>query len=251
MAAWRWTASGTASTCASRRSRRPPRSTATRPSPQAGGMAGYEQLCGVTGTVRAGGREREIRCLGQRGHGWGEPDWSRIESARTLAAWPDAGYGAGAGERAPAAARDHADELVWAALLDEQGTLRVEDPRAVDDLRRRGPPAPRRARAVARRRRATRTAASGEVAVRLDARPRRAAARLRVLPLADRRRERRGPLRRAAARGRGERAAPASSRSRAGPSSRARGTRPRAPRSAPATATAGRTPAPAPRRRPR
>jgi hypothetical protein len=95
---------------------------------RAGGMAGYEQLCGVTGTMRADGREREIRCLGQRGHGWGEPDWSRIESARTLAAWPDAGYGLALASVRPNGT-EHADELVWAALLDEEGTLRVEDAR--------------------------------------------------------------------------------------------------------------------------
>ena len=63
------------------------------PLPQAGGMAGYEQLCGVTGVVRAGGEPIEVRCLGQRGHGWGEPDWERIEVARTVSAWPGAGPG--------------------------------------------------------------------------------------------------------------------------------------------------------------
>lgn len=54
---------------------------------QAGGMEGYEQLCAVTGSVRHGGRSHSVRCLGQRGHGWGTPDWSRIELARTLSAW--------------------------------------------------------------------------------------------------------------------------------------------------------------------
>jgi hypothetical protein len=95
---------------------------------RAGGMAGYEQLCGVTGTVRANGREVEIRCLGQRGHGWGEPDWSRIESARTLAAWPGSGYGLALASVRPNGT-SHADELVWASLLDERGTLRVDDAR--------------------------------------------------------------------------------------------------------------------------
>ena len=95
---------------------------------RAGGMAGYEQLCGVTGTVRADGRSSEIRCLGQRGHGWGEPDWSRIEAARTLAAWPIDGYGLTLASVRPQGAA-HAEELVWAALLDEAGTLRVEDTR--------------------------------------------------------------------------------------------------------------------------
>ena len=34
-----------------------------------------------------------MRCLGQRGHTWGEPDWERIDSTRTLAAWLDDGSG--------------------------------------------------------------------------------------------------------------------------------------------------------------
>ena len=95
---------------------------------EAGGMAGYEQLCGVTGSVRAGGRTHEIRCLGQRGHGWGEPDWERIESARTISAWPEAGYGLALTSVRPQGA-SHAEEPVWAALLDEQGTVAVDDPR--------------------------------------------------------------------------------------------------------------------------
>lgn len=95
---------------------------------QAGGMAGYEQLCGVTGTVRAGGRAHEIHCLGQRGHGWGEPDWDRIEAARTVSAWPEAGFGVALTSVRPEGA-PHAEEAVWAALLDERGTVRIEDPR--------------------------------------------------------------------------------------------------------------------------
>ncbi len=95
---------------------------------EAGGMAGYEQLCGVTGTVRAGDRTHEIRCLGQRGHGWGEPDWDRIEAARTVTAWPAAGFGVALSSVRPQGA-PHAEEQVWAALLDEEGTVRVEDPR--------------------------------------------------------------------------------------------------------------------------
>ena len=95
---------------------------------RAGGMAGYEQLCGVTGTVLAGGRSFEIRCLGQRGHGWGEPDWERIESARTITAWPGAGYGVTLTSVRPAGV-PHAEEATWAALLDEQGPVHVEDAR--------------------------------------------------------------------------------------------------------------------------
>lgn len=58
-----------------------------------GGMVGYEQLCAVEGVVRVGGRERAIRCAGQRGHGWGAPDWERIALARTVSAWTGDGAG--------------------------------------------------------------------------------------------------------------------------------------------------------------
>jgi hypothetical protein len=95
---------------------------------RAGGMEGYEQLCGVTGTVRAGGKSVQVRCLGQRGHGWGEPDWERIESARTIAAWPASGYGLAMTSVRPEGAT-HAEDPAWAALLDEQGAVPVADPR--------------------------------------------------------------------------------------------------------------------------
>lgn len=52
-----------------------------------GGMAGYEQLCSIEGRVRVGGRDRAVRCLGQRGHIWGAPDWNRLELVRTVSAW--------------------------------------------------------------------------------------------------------------------------------------------------------------------
>jgi hypothetical protein len=93
-----------------------------------GGMDGYEQLCAVSGTVRVGGRVTEVRCLGQRGHAWGEPDWSRITETRTVSAWPDEGFALALTAVRPQGA-DHGDEPMWAALLDRRGTLRVEDPR--------------------------------------------------------------------------------------------------------------------------
>jgi hypothetical protein len=95
---------------------------------QAGGMAGYEQLCRVTGTVRAGGRAVEVRCFGQRGHGWGEPDWERIEAARTISAWPAGGFAITLTSVRPAGA-PHAEEATWAALLDGEGSSRIGDPR--------------------------------------------------------------------------------------------------------------------------
>jgi hypothetical protein len=96
---------------------------------QAGGMAGYEQLCRVHGTVRADGTEREVRCLGQRGHAWGDPDWDRIESTRTLAAWLEDGSGILLTAVRPAGAGDHERDATWAAVVGPGGTLRVDEPR--------------------------------------------------------------------------------------------------------------------------
>ena len=95
---------------------------------RAGGMAGYEQVCTVGGIVRTGGRVRELRCLGQRGHAWGEPDWSRLEAARTIGAWPAEGAGLALTAVRPQGA-PHADEPVWAAWLDADGAQRIAEPR--------------------------------------------------------------------------------------------------------------------------
>ena len=93
-----------------------------------GGMEGYEQLCSVSGTVRVGGRVTEVRCRGQRGHSWGEPDWSRIASTTTVSAWPDEGFALALNAVRPPGV-DHGHEPIWAALLDRAGTLPVEEPR--------------------------------------------------------------------------------------------------------------------------
>jgi hypothetical protein len=99
------------------------------PAARAGGMAGYEQLCRVQGTVRAGGRSLPVGCFGQRGHVWGQPDWERMDSTRTVAAWLEDGTGVSLVAVRPAGASDHAAESVWAALLGPAGALRVDDPR--------------------------------------------------------------------------------------------------------------------------
>ena len=78
--------------------------------------------------MRAGGRAVQVRCLGQRGHSWGEPDWDRIESARTVSAWPGSGFGLALSSVRPVGLA-HAEEPVWAALLDEEGTREIDGPR--------------------------------------------------------------------------------------------------------------------------
>jgi hypothetical protein len=96
---------------------------------KAGGMEGYEQVCRVRGTMQAGGRERAVRALGQRGHSWGNPDWDKIALTRNLGAWFDDGTGAVLATVRPAKAEHHADESIWAAVLDSERALSVEEPR--------------------------------------------------------------------------------------------------------------------------
>jgi len=98
---------------------------ADEPAARAGGMAGYEQLCRVTGTAEG----RAVRCLGQRGHTWGEPDWERMEAARSVAAWLEDGTGVALSAVRPGGAGDHARDAVWAALLGPAASLRVDEPR--------------------------------------------------------------------------------------------------------------------------
>jgi hypothetical protein len=92
---------------------------------RAGGMAGHERLCRVSGTA-AGHR---IDCLGQRGRSWGVADWSRIALTRSLAAWLDDGSSLTVASVRPAGAESHADEATWAALLDPESAVAVADPR--------------------------------------------------------------------------------------------------------------------------
>jgi hypothetical protein len=92
------------------------------------GVEGYEQLCRVEGTIRAGGRTREISCLGQRGHEWGSPDWERIAVARTVCAWIDEDAGVIADSTRPAGARAHDQESLSALVFDPE-PAEVDDPR--------------------------------------------------------------------------------------------------------------------------
>jgi hypothetical protein len=94
-----------------------------------GGMAGYEQLCSVEGTVRAGGRSIGVRCLGQRGHLWGTPDWSKIELARTLTAWMGADRAVAVTAVRPAKAKHHDEEAVAGVLFDGGEPLPIFDSR--------------------------------------------------------------------------------------------------------------------------
>jgi hypothetical protein len=88
------------------------------PAGTAGAMQGYEHLVHVRGTVRVGGEELAVDCLGQRGHQWGAPDWDRMTVARTLGAWfaPDLAVFLSAVR--PARAREHDAEAITATVLE-------------------------------------------------------------------------------------------------------------------------------------
>jgi hypothetical protein len=82
-----------------------------------GGMQGYEQLCRVSGTVRARGGDRTISCLGQRGHSWGQPDWERLALVRTVSAWVDDELGVSMSAIRDTRAEHHDEEVLSATLF--------------------------------------------------------------------------------------------------------------------------------------
>jgi hypothetical protein len=96
---------------------------------QAGGMAGYSQLCRVSGKVRLDGRERTVNGVGQRSHMWGNPDWDRIALTRSLGIWFADGTGVLLGAVQPSGARAHAEETTCAALAGPGGEVCADDAR--------------------------------------------------------------------------------------------------------------------------
>lgn len=79
-----------------------------------GAIGGYEHLCAVAGTIRAGGRERRVACLGQRSRRWGAPDWERVALARDVGVWIDDDLGVALTSVRPASARGHDEEAMSA-----------------------------------------------------------------------------------------------------------------------------------------
>ena len=94
---------------------------------------------GRHGRLRAAVRGHRRRCApaasrsrsaasASAGTAGASPTGSASTSARTVSAWPGAGYGVALSSVRPSGAA-HAEEPIWAALLDEAGTVRVDDPR--------------------------------------------------------------------------------------------------------------------------
>jgi hypothetical protein len=97
---------------------------AGEPAAKVGGMEGYEQLCRLRGTVNG----REVDCLGQRGHSWGAPDWSKLELARTVSAWLDTETAVTVTAVRPAKAKHHDDEAVAAYVVQGGVPVPVTEP---------------------------------------------------------------------------------------------------------------------------
>ncbi len=114
------------SSSASRRSRRPRSTAAARGSPRRAAWRATSSSAACPARVGAAGA---MRGLGQRGHSWGNPDWEKIALTRAVGAWFEDGTGALVQSVRPAKADNHADEAIWAAMLDAERTLSVEDPR--------------------------------------------------------------------------------------------------------------------------
>jgi hypothetical protein len=95
----------------------------------AGGMDGYEQLCRVRGRARLGGRAIALDGVGQRGHAWGEPDWSRLALARSISVWGTDGSGALLTAIRSQKAKTHRDETLGAAVVRAGEAVAVDEPR--------------------------------------------------------------------------------------------------------------------------
>ena len=98
---------------------------------RAAGLQGYDQLCGVEGTVRAGAAERTVRCLGQRGRIWGAPDLERLELLRTLAAWlgDDRAVMLSAARPVRGRGRARGEDVVAGWIVEDGEPQAVEEPR--------------------------------------------------------------------------------------------------------------------------
>jgi hypothetical protein len=94
-----------------------------------GGMQGYDQICRVSGTATHGGRTHQVRCLGQRGQLWGNPDWSRIELSRTVSAWLDDDRAVTLTAVRPAKSKGHLDEALGGFLFEAGEPAEIAEPR--------------------------------------------------------------------------------------------------------------------------
>jgi hypothetical protein len=92
-------------------------------------IAGFDQLCRVTGAFVTGGSEHRVDSLGHRAARSIADDAARFESIREVCAWFESGDGLALVSLRPRRARGHDADLVAAALLDADDGVAVADPR--------------------------------------------------------------------------------------------------------------------------
>jgi hypothetical protein len=92
-------------------------------------IAGFDQLCRVTGRFEQSGTEHAVDCLGLRMSRSGSFDLGKIESVRAVSTWfePDEGFALTAfrGRKA----KHHDSDVVTATVLGPEPSPPVEDPR--------------------------------------------------------------------------------------------------------------------------
>lgn len=92
-------------------------------------IAGFDQLCRVTGTFEQSGTEHPVDCLGLRSARTGGFDLGKLDSIRAISSWfePDEGLAliAFRGRKA----KNHDSDVVTATVLGPEPSPSVEDPR--------------------------------------------------------------------------------------------------------------------------
>jgi hypothetical protein len=92
-------------------------------------IAGFDQLCRVTGRFVLDAAEHAVDCLGLRTSRFGGFDLGKLESVRAVSTWfePDEGFALMAfrGRRA----KHHDSDVITAAVLGPETSAPVEDPR--------------------------------------------------------------------------------------------------------------------------
>jgi hypothetical protein len=92
-------------------------------------IAGFDQLCRVTGRFEQGGAGHAVDCLGVRTSRFGGFDLAKLESIRAVSTWfePDEGFALMAfrGRKA----KHHDSDVVTATVLGPEPSSPVEDPR--------------------------------------------------------------------------------------------------------------------------
>jgi hypothetical protein len=92
-------------------------------------IAGWDQLCRVSGRFEQDGRAHEVDCLGLRSSWSDAVDLGKFESIRAVSAWFEPNEGMSVIAFRPRKARAHDGDAMAAAVITADGSRAVEDPR--------------------------------------------------------------------------------------------------------------------------